>query len=133
MTTYFNLNLGNANTIGETISPNLFGGNIRADRDIISGGTFLDTVEKLGISTLRYPGGGITERYFDIENPESSTGTWGVDLVPISEFIEFTNVNSIQPIIVIPTIRVTRRSVDDPELLIVDSSDLESTKNYVSK
>jgi len=122
----------NANTVGDTISSNLFGGNIRADKDDISGGTFSETTQKLGITSLRYPGGGVTETVFDVENPDSGLGVWGQKVIPISDFIAFTNENSIDPTVVVPSLHITTRSTDLSGLKIINDEALGAIRTYVS-
>mgnify|MGYP006133620691 CR=1 FL=1 len=48
----------------------MFGGNVLANRgDIVGPGSYDDAINGLNVTGLRYPGGALTEKYFDITNP----------------------------------------------------------------
>ena len=92
-----------------SVSNELFGGNLLSTRDSLGDdSTFEVVADQLDISEFRYPGGSLTENYFDIGNPnaDSVTHTNGVDtvgLVPLSDFFFFLEKNGFSTTLVIPT------------------------------
>jgi hypothetical protein len=102
------ISLGNSTKLASHVSDGMFGGNLLFDRDRISSGTYDEAVDALNIKSLRYPGGTITEQYFDIKNPnaqfatEFGTGN-NIDLLPLSDFMNFSALKNLKPTIVIPT------------------------------
>ena len=59
--------------MGSQASQGLFGANVLATRsDLEQGGDYDRLIEELGVGSFRYPGGSLTERYFDISNPNAS-------------------------------------------------------------
>lgn len=94
---------------GETAGEGLFGGNILAPRTEMTGpNSYADAIEELGITTLRYPGGSLTEYYYDISNPDANIAvhaTTGEEtfFVPLSDFMEYAGENGHPVSIVIPT------------------------------
>lgn len=98
--------------VGQTITANLFGANLLFDRDSLDlanlgagGGSYLNAIEAFDFKTLRYPGGAITEKYFNLRNPNSSIQN-GVEVTPLDDFLKFCGQNDIKAIIVIPTVRL---------------------------
>lgn len=93
---------------GAPITSSLFGGNFLADRYTVGeDGAFEDAVEQLGVTGLRYPGGSLTERLFDIRVPDAGyaiddDGT-RVDFVPLSDFLAYAEDADQSVTIVIPT------------------------------
>ncbi|MER5173956.1 hypothetical protein [Thioclava kandeliae] len=96
------------------ISDDMFGGNILANRDSLVGDSnFSELVEDLGVTSLRYPGGSLTEYYFDITDPDQTeiadlTGNFNndtsvKDFISLSDFMSFSSDNDISVTIVIPT------------------------------
>ncbi|MEM7489076.1 MAG: type I secretion protein, partial [Pseudomonadota bacterium] len=58
-------------SFGDHITGGFFGGNFLANRDQIGeDGTTDELIAELGVTSLRYPGGSLTEHYFDISNPD---------------------------------------------------------------
>ncbi len=94
---------------GTAYSDAVFGSNILFDRDQLGAdGTFDDKVELLAIDQIRYPGGAITERLFDIGNPDATERFDPergevVELLPFSEFMAYAEANDIGVTIVVPT------------------------------
>lgn len=94
---------------GLAATEGLFGGNLLASRGTLTGpGSYDEAVNGLGVTGLRYPGGALTENYFDITNPDATTATSNItgetiDFIPISEFLSFANANGQEVTIVIPT------------------------------
>lgn len=90
---------GSEYTISDEISGDFFGGNFLFTRDR-SDGTFSETVDHVNINLLRYPGGGMTELYFDVNNPDSIPN--GETRETLTEFLTFSGESGITPVIVIP-------------------------------
>jgi len=68
---------------------------------------FDEIVEAVEASVVRYPGGSVTENFFDIQNPNATEITLSDGtvrkVIPLNQFLAYTNSNNINPIIVIPT------------------------------
>lgn len=98
------------------VDPNLFGGNILANRGGLD--EHSSAIDDLGITTLRFPGGSITEHYFDINNPDSpivvhnDTGEVG-EFIPLSDFMNYAETNGHAVSIVIPTKTQLSQDTDD--------------------
>jgi len=94
---------------GEEITQSLFGGNFLFTRDKLGdAGTFDELSDTLGTENLRYPGGSITERLFDISNPDRTSAydykkDDVVDTLPLSEFFDFAEQFDKSVTIVLPT------------------------------
>lgn len=94
---------------GTNYSDELFGGNILATRGELSGqGQYADAIEDLRITTLRWPGGSLTEKSFDINHPDAETvvdaNTGEVDTwIGLTEFFTFAEANNHAVSIVVPT------------------------------
>ncbi|WP_158547455.1 calcium-binding protein [Rhodovulum sp. 12E13] len=87
----------------------MFGTNMLYDRDRVGpNGTFDDSMRALGIEHLRYPGGSITEWYFDIADPDAST-VWAKDrnawreVMPLTEFLTWAGQEGVGVNLVVPT------------------------------
>lgn len=104
--------------IGEEISKNLFGANLLADRDNIGPeGTYDDVTEDLGVTHVRYPGGSLTERYFDLADPTSPAPVSVVDgdvadFLPYDEFMDWAEASGLEVTIVLPTLTQMGRDED---------------------
>ncbi len=108
------------------ITSNHFGTNILTHRDDVSQDGRFDKVTNLIESTIiRYPGGTVTEDYFDLTNPDQETALnltvsqSPVNLIPLSSFLEYANAAGKAVIIVVPTFRyfdgATRTVLDNAE------------------
>jgi hypothetical protein len=89
------------------IPEELFGGNFIFTSDD-PGGTYAGAAATLGLSVLRYPGGSVTEAYFDLNDPDNPQ-QGGVPVAPISEFLDLCAALGARPCIVLPTIRYAGR------------------------
>ncbi|MGR3722344.1 calcium-binding protein [Abyssibius alkaniclasticus] len=85
--------------VSDTVEKDFFGGNIIFTRDK-SDGTFAQKVEYFGINLLRYPGGEVTESYFNINDPDALLDTESTET--LSKFLAYCSANDIKPVIVIP-------------------------------
>jgi hypothetical protein len=93
----------------DSIAQEMFGTNFLYDRDQIGpNGTFDDSMRALNIEDVRFPGGSITEWYFDINDPEA-TRVWAPDrnawrdVMPISEFMGWAAREGVGVNLVVPT------------------------------
>ncbi|WP_179380396.1 type I secretion protein [Jannaschia marina] len=92
----------------DVIATDLFGGNFLADRYVLGrDGNIEAAVDRLGVSGLRYPGGSLTERLFDITDPnaprvEEDDGSV-VDFVPLNDFLAYAEAADQSVTIVLPT------------------------------
>ncbi|NEX45614.1 hypothetical protein [Pseudotabrizicola algicola] len=99
----------NAEAFGHLATSAIFGGNVLANRGPMTGdGSYAQAINSLGVTGLRYPGGTLTEDYFDIENPDASEAQHAatgevVPFIPISHFMSFAEVHGHPVTIVIPT------------------------------
>lgn len=97
-------------TEGALINSDLFGGNIIFNRTGSNeiGETYANAIEDLGVTTLRYPGGSVTEHFFDINDPDRDVAAHAdtgevMDVVPLSDFMIFSEVNGHDVTLVLPT------------------------------
>ncbi|WP_413219950.1 type I secretion protein [Tritonibacter mobilis] len=96
-----------------------FGGNFLFHRDTLDGdGSYQDLIEELGVETVRFPGGSVTEEFFDISNPNNSSGIDPktgdqVDLVPLNDWLTTAGDLGISTTIVIPTKNYLSENTDE--------------------
>jgi|GEM_PF-1079082 len=103
------ITIDNGDAIGMTVSSEMFGGNILFNRDQFGSGTYDEALNYLGVNGVRYPGGTITEQYFDINNADASIFIDPVNgnvtnLLPLSDFMAEAANTGFRPTIVIPTV-----------------------------
>ncbi|WP_459430048.1 type I secretion protein [Roseivivax sp.] len=95
-----------------------FGANILAPRAAMTGpGSYAEAIEELGVSALRYPGGSLTEAYFDIGDPDAARVTDNetgeeIDFMPISDLMGYAAATGQPVTLVIPT----RTALSETEL-----------------
>lgn len=91
----------------QEISTEFFGGNMLFDRDRVGeDGTFDEKADALNLGLLRYPGGNVSELFFDIGNPEKTieaNGNSGT-LMPLSEFLGYVGDIGAAAAFVAPTV-----------------------------
>lgn len=104
--------------IGAPVSPALFGANMLFDRDRLGpDGTYDDVVRNLGVGHVRYPGGSVTEWYFDIADPDARR-VWDPDrqafrdLTPLSEVLDWAGSAGLGVTLVVPTASLTETGAD---------------------
>ena len=94
---------------GEAATIWLFGGNILAPRAPMTGpGSYAEAVEALGVTGVRYPGGSLTESYFDLSNPDATTVVHNEtgeeqDFMPLSDVMAYAEETGRAVTIVLPT------------------------------
>lgn len=102
-----------------TIEQSHFGGNFLFNRDELEpNGTYENLAADLGVQSFRYPGGSITERLFDITDPDRETAYDDetesyADLVSLSDFMGFADESGHSVTIVIPTRDFLSDSTDE--------------------
>ena len=106
------------NIINKEFDIELFGANILATRDQLGeDGTYDDVAENIGIESIRYPGGSLTEHYFDLANPDNSkvidiNSGQPLDFLPYSEFMSYAEDAGKSVTIVLPTQKYLSQQVD---------------------
>ncbi|MBO9451075.1 hypothetical protein J7426_12445 [Tropicibacter sp. R16_0] len=96
----------------------LFGGNFLFHRDTLGDdGPFEEAADALGFTTVRYPGGSVTEEFFDISNPDNERVYDPKiedyrDLTPLSEFLDYAHSTNVAVQIVLPTVNYLSEDVD---------------------
>ena len=98
------------------VEDGLFGANALLGRDDLSG-TYGTKIQDMGVSLLRYPGGGLTEDYFDPANPDAIIVTPTAGHVGITDFLAYCAANSIRPAIVLPTKRYLENPAAGEQIL----------------
>jgi Ca2+-binding RTX toxin-like protein len=93
----------------DPIPQQFFGANFLIGRDSLSG-SFDAKASYLGVTNLRYPGGGIAEDLFDINDPDNVPPSATGSLETLSRFLAYCGARGIAPVLVLPT----KRYVDDP-------------------
>ncbi|MFP4327633.1 MAG: type I secretion protein [Paracoccaceae bacterium] len=101
------------------IPDQLFGGNVLAPRDRLDeDATFPEIVDQLGVDEVRYPGGALSEALFDIGDPDRRSVTDPesgdeVEILPISDFMQWSEDNDKAVTLVIPTRTYLSEDTDD--------------------
>lgn len=92
------------------VSADMFGGNNLFLHNLLSeeGASFPAAADLLGVTGLRFPGGAMTEYFFDIDNPDGPplNGSDSEASVGITEFLEYAVSTGRPPTIVLPTFRM---------------------------
>ena len=121
MTYRVNYNFQVGEKVGSEIGAEHFGTNYLFHHDRVNAdSTFPDIMDRVGIDLIRYPGGTVTEEFFDISNPTATVqsslfGRPDRDVTPIQEFLEYVGQSGSEAIIVLPTYRyfdTTTREID---------------------
>jgi hypothetical protein len=120
----------NLNTLAKTdlnVSSEMFGGNFLFHRNDLD--SFERVQLEIPMTGLRFPGGSVTEHYFDVRNPDALPPDFdelGEDRhTTFTEFLDYCNTTGIKPTIVIPT-RVALDSNRE-----VDPEFVEAVKQFV--
>jgi RTX calcium-binding nonapeptide repeat (4 copies) len=94
------------------VSPDMFGVNTLIHRDEVGvAGKLPGTIEKVDATIVRYPGGTVTEEFFDPSNPDRTsgvslfTGKLESSLLPLSDFLSFADQAEKGVLLVLPTYR----------------------------
>ena len=112
------MQLSVSSILDQTVQPTTFGGNFLFNRDELGQGSgdFNALANELGVDSLRYPGGAITEFMFDLENPDSTVG-YDIngdeqELVGLSDFFDFAETEGKSVTVVIPTRDFLSKAID---------------------
>ena len=104
--------------MGSQASQGLFGANVLATRSSLEqGGDYDRLIEELGVGSFRYPGGSLTERYFDITDPNATivadrdTGELR-EFIPLNEALDYAGEEGLSVTIVIPTRNLLSETTD---------------------
>ncbi|MBO6883547.1 MAG: hypothetical protein JJ869_08200 [Marivita sp.] len=104
--------------MGSQASQGLFGANVLATRSTLEqGGDYDRLIEELGVGSFRYPGGSLTERYFDITDPNATivadrdTGELR-EFIPLNEALNYAGEEGLSVTIVIPTRNLLSETTD---------------------
>ena len=115
-----------------------FGGNFLATKDSLGeDGTFDEAVQVLGVETLRYPGGALTEQNLGILTPETEqiidrdTGD-PMEFTPISDFTSYAEEQGLPVTFVMPT-RVFVGEQTDENGDRFAQVDEDAVRNFVSQ
>ncbi len=120
------------------VNPVLYGGNMLFHRNNIGpDGNFDELVGELGLTSLRYPGGAISEAMFDIRNPDATSAidpntSDAVPIEPLSEVAAFAAANDIALTIVVPT-RTYLGTATDAFGHRLPDVDAEGLRDFVTK
>lgn len=126
---------------GEAAKSSLFGANFLFNRD----GSFLTEIDEnykkflseAQVSTLRYPGGTLTETHLDLADPESTSanfmnpGSTGGSTVPLSTFLELCKSSGASATVVLPTYRFLNDFPDASGHRQVNTAEEENLRNFV--
>ncbi|MEM9581736.1 MAG: hypothetical protein AAGA08_01335 [Pseudomonadota bacterium] len=103
------IGIGDITTQGVAAAPSLFGGNVLSTRnELNTADGYAGAIDDLGVTNLRFPGGSLTEYYFDITDPDSDTGVHSEtgqikSLIPLSDFMAFAQENGHAVTLVLPS------------------------------
>lgn len=104
--------------MGSEATQSLFGANVLATRSTLEqGGEYDRLIEELGVGSFRYPGGALTERYFDITDPNATivsdrdTGELR-EFIPLNDALNYAAEEGLSVTIVIPTRDLLSDSTD---------------------
>ncbi|SFB14450.1 Hemolysin-type calcium-binding repeat-containing protein [Poseidonocella pacifica] len=108
-----------------------FGSNYLADRhfmeqSIEGSGGFKSAASSLGITNLRYPGGTLSEKYFDLSDDRHISGAGGhtidahnfhdpddvTQITPLADFLKYASEENASVTVVIPTARYFEKLTD---------------------
>ncbi|WP_449314184.1 hypothetical protein, partial [Rhodobacter ferrooxidans] len=124
--------------IGQAARIETFGANILFDRDRVDNlaatvpqSSYGEVISSLGVGTLRYPGGSVSESILDIDNVDSSVQN-GVEVTGLGDFLNFCAASRASLTMVMPTARFYDRASADTENPISDE-DAESIVAFVTK
>lgn len=127
--------------LGQEIDERMFGGNLVFSQDSLTG-TFPTRAEAAGLEIIRYPGGHVTEAFFDPANPDADSVTFvndlgqtvTLDLVPLSDFLDYALEDDLGAIIVVPIQRYIDAWRDEGRLRpdILTPEDAQAVRGYVT-
>ncbi|MEM7290865.1 MAG: hypothetical protein AAF412_10945, partial [Pseudomonadota bacterium] len=113
-----NVSVNSGGLVGETINDQHHGVNLLFHSDEVDESSdFRDVVDAVGAQTVRYPGGTITEQYFDLANPNAAIQQNVIDIMhgeetvrsrdvlTLTEYLDFMAETGGSAVICLPTYR----------------------------
>lgn len=134
--------LEDASTANDAITGNMFGGNMVASTNSFDeNGGFATTVNTLGVTSIRYPGGTVTEKFFDPlsyfwqqlfgpRDTETAITSTGESVAGPSQVFEFANSNGLGVTVVLPTASLLKTMPNGS--VAVDESAVNEVKAVVA-
>ena len=115
------LSLGETQSLSDTISSEMFGANTVFTKDYLTeGGAFDDFIDRTGATSLRFPGGTVTEQLFDPSSKlyqqfwnDETASVDGKKFVTSRELFEYTSENDYTVDWVLPTEHFFSDRVDE--------------------
>ncbi len=127
--------------VGDEIDARLFGGNLVFSQDRVMG-TYPARAEAAGLELIRFPGGSVTEAFFDPANPDAQSASYVNDLgqtvtlslVPLSDFLDYAIVADLGAIIVVPVQRYVTawKAEGETRDTILTQADEIAIRDYVT-
>lgn len=127
--------------VGDEIDELLFGGNLVFSQDRVTG-TYPARAEAAGLELIRFPGGSVTETFFDPANPDAQSASYVNDLgqtvtlslVPLSDFLAYAIAADLGAIIVVPIQRYVNawKAEDETRETILTQADAIAIRDYVT-
>lgn len=122
------VDLGDLSGTSDVVSDDMFGGNYLFTRQNLD--NFKEIAHETNLTGVRYPGGGITEKYFDIKHPDqvpdNLDATGQAHFTGLSDFLSGCNELKLDPTIVIPT----KHALDESGN--IDSDYLNDVRDFVA-
>lgn len=139
------LNLGafslNPIYVGDVAKSSLFGANFLFNRDGSSltgiDDNYRTFIQEAQLSTLRYPGGTLTETHLDLAKPDSTSanymdpGSQKVKTVPLTEFLQLCKATGTTATIVLPTYRFLSDAPDASGHRQIDKSEEANLRSFI--
>lgn len=127
--------------VGDEIDERLFGGNLVFSQDRVTG-TYPARAEAAGLELIRFPGGSVTETFFDPANPDAQSASYVNDLgetvtlslVPLSDFLDYAIAADLGAIIVVPIQRYVTawKAAGETRATILTQADEIAIRDYVT-
>ena len=127
--------------VGDEIDERLFGGNLVFSQDRVTG-TFPGRAEAAGLELIRFPGGSVTETFFDPAKPDAQSTSYVNDLgetvtlslVPLSDFLDYAIAADLGAIIVVPIQRYVTawKAESETRATILTQADEIAIRDYVT-
>lgn len=127
--------------VGDEIDDRLFGGNLVFSQDRVNG-TYPARAEAAGLELIRFPGGSVTETFFDPAKPDAQSTSYVNDLgqtvtltlVPLSDFLDYAIAADLGAIIVVPIQRYVTawKAESETRATILTQADEIAIRDYVT-
>ena len=124
--------------IGGAATEDLFGANLLFNRDGMQAtsnvsAAYQEFAKEVGLRTIRYPGGTMSEVSFDLSDPNAQ-GAYekgGKGTIPLSGFLEYAASIGATGTIVVPTYRFLSAEIDSSGNHTIDTSQEATIKEFV--